>query len=167
MQEQPTYLVHSAKGTSWSKKNHKYIKKIDGKYYYGTEAQLNAVEHLNETSKDLDKEAYQAYSQYKKDHKEADKWQKEYEKNIERAKRFDQENKNPALNYANQKAKEKYQNRASEANANTATYVEKYKKSEKIAKEKTERSKVLKNKMSEVTVSAQVKNWVNNLFKKK
>ena len=28
------YLYHSAKGTSWSKKDHKYIKKENGKYYY-------------------------------------------------------------------------------------------------------------------------------------
>lgn len=35
--EQPTFLVHSAKGTSWEKKDHKYTKKIqgkDGKWYY-------------------------------------------------------------------------------------------------------------------------------------
>lgn len=28
------YLQHSAKGTSWSKKDHKYIKKDGKKYYY-------------------------------------------------------------------------------------------------------------------------------------
>ena len=28
------YLVHSAKGTSWEKKDHKYIRKENGRYYY-------------------------------------------------------------------------------------------------------------------------------------
>lgn len=28
------FLVHSAKGTSWEKKDHKYIRKENGKYYY-------------------------------------------------------------------------------------------------------------------------------------
>lgn len=28
------YLAHSAKGTSWSKKDHKYVKKVGDKYYY-------------------------------------------------------------------------------------------------------------------------------------
>lgn len=28
-------LEHSAKGTSWEKKDHKYVKKVDGKYFYG------------------------------------------------------------------------------------------------------------------------------------
>lgn len=28
------YLEHSAKGTTWSKKDHKYIKKVNGVYYY-------------------------------------------------------------------------------------------------------------------------------------
>ena len=28
------YLIHSAKGTSWEKKDHKYIRKENGKYYY-------------------------------------------------------------------------------------------------------------------------------------
>ena len=37
------YLVHSAKGTSWEKKDHKYIRKENGKYYY-------------EENKSLDKE---------------------------------------------------------------------------------------------------------------
>ncbi len=27
-------IVHSAKGTTWSKEDHKYIKKVDGKYFY-------------------------------------------------------------------------------------------------------------------------------------
>lgn len=27
-------LIHSAKGTSWEKKDHKYIRKENGKYYY-------------------------------------------------------------------------------------------------------------------------------------
>lgn len=27
-------IYHSAKGTSWAKKDHKYIKKANGKYYY-------------------------------------------------------------------------------------------------------------------------------------
>ena len=37
------YLIHSAKGTSWEKKDHKYIRKENGKYYY-------------EQNKSLDKE---------------------------------------------------------------------------------------------------------------
>ena len=28
------YLAHSAKGTTWSKKNHKYVKKVGDRYYY-------------------------------------------------------------------------------------------------------------------------------------
>lgn len=28
------YLQHSAKGTTWEKKDHKYVKKEDGKYWY-------------------------------------------------------------------------------------------------------------------------------------
>lgn len=36
------YLSHSAKGTKW--KNHKYLKKINGRYYYGTKGELNRVD---------------------------------------------------------------------------------------------------------------------------
>ena len=33
-----SYLIHSAKGTTWSKKNHKWIRKVNGRYYYDDEA---------------------------------------------------------------------------------------------------------------------------------
>ena len=37
MENNPTYLIHSAKGTHWSLKNHQYIKKIGDKYFYSAE----------------------------------------------------------------------------------------------------------------------------------
>lgn len=33
-----SFLIHSAKGTTWSKKNHKWIRKVNGRYYYADEA---------------------------------------------------------------------------------------------------------------------------------
>jgi hypothetical protein len=46
------YIAHSAKGTTW--KNHKYIKKINGVYYYAKDAASKAKESLGiDTRKEL------------------------------------------------------------------------------------------------------------------
>ena len=46
------YIAHSAKGTFW--KNHKYIKKINGKYYYGNSDDHSKVETALKTSGVMD-----------------------------------------------------------------------------------------------------------------
>ena len=52
-------IYHSAKGTSWSKKDHKYIKKENGKYYYRPESYKNekgdADSTTDEKTEDLSK----------------------------------------------------------------------------------------------------------------
>ena len=46
------YLVHSAKGTSWEKKDHKYIRKENGKYYYKENKSCNNDEIIKNLKMD-------------------------------------------------------------------------------------------------------------------
>ena len=74
------YLVHSAKGTSWEKKDHKYIRKENGKYYYEENKSLEKtlqektgeniikrdIEAINILSNSQDKDAKKAIVAFEK-----------------------------------------------------------------------------------------------------
>jgi len=49
------YLVHSAKGSSWKK--HKYIKIVDGRYYYVTKDVAQVLDEVNKREKEALKNA--------------------------------------------------------------------------------------------------------------
>lgn len=46
-----TYLMHSAKGSTW--KNHKYVKKVNGVYYYAKDKVTEAKDKVVEVAKDV------------------------------------------------------------------------------------------------------------------
>lgn len=46
-----TYLMHSAKGSTW--KNHKYVKKVNGVYYYAKDKVTEAKDKVVKTAKDV------------------------------------------------------------------------------------------------------------------
>lgn len=50
------YFSHSAKGTSWEKKEHKYTKKENGKYYYGNETNSDTGAKVSTNSGYTDEE---------------------------------------------------------------------------------------------------------------
>lgn len=45
-----SYLYHSAKGTHWSKKDHKYVKKENGKYYYKDDVKQKQINEKDQRS---------------------------------------------------------------------------------------------------------------------
>ena len=80
------YLIHSAKGTSWEKKDHKYIRKENGRYYYEENKSLEKtlqektgeniikrdIEAINILSNSQDKDAKKAIVTFEKDMKVAE-----------------------------------------------------------------------------------------------
>lgn len=61
-----SFLIHSAKGTSWVKKNHKYIAKKNGRYIYNKTEQDARIEAEQKQSKQRADEYFKS-GKYKRD----------------------------------------------------------------------------------------------------
>lgn len=154
-----TELCHSAKGTSWKKKDHKYLKLIDGRYYYATEKQIRDIKRTNERLETEKANLADESSAYDRDTRNASRLTKsakrEYRKAIEDN---DSKWKQPFA----KSHMENYKGASAKAR----------KLRETAAAHKKEVDRLVKNissketRLNELTVSYQVKSWVNNLFSK-
>lgn len=154
-----TELCHSAKGTSWKKKDHKYIKLINGKYYYATKTGIDAIK--------------EAQSRNSEDNESLTNAKKEYKRYTNIAKSNSQASKDSNAR-ANWAANNKFTKPlSSRFKSNAKTYnakanealvsAKKYKKQIDMLEKNVE---LRKTAISHLTISYQIKNWVNNLFSK-